>query len=359
MIGDMTRPQLNSSKAAQAAVLCAIVLSALPAPASSAATPNLANLPGGCGPTPSWIEGVILPQEGQDAFQSCFSGQESKAEAVLSIANSRPYAQLITVRGAALDISESSFASALEAELAGLLTSTSSGERPSAFLLSPGRGARLVIDRPRPGPAQPVHIDPAPDNAFAVGALAWRLLSAAASQRVLSAGTERCIAGAVYGALSSSPSPKLALRRMNSCVNAAGVSRKAGRLLHELAARLLGGRSFKAVIHLKGTELHPARIAFQIAPSNPYLTNPSIHLTTTNLGTLPSGRRTVRHLEATGGTPPYRFYFVPEPGGPGVPSWLYLAPDGTLTVDPPIGVAAVEIPVEVVDGSGEHSLLTS
>ena len=67
---------------------------------------------------------------------------------------------------------------------------------------------------------------------------------------------------------------------------------------------------------------------------------------------MPGGRTTVEHLSATGGTPPYRFYLVPEPGGPGVPSWLHLAADGTLTLEPPAGVAAVTLPVEVVDSNG-------
>ncbi len=36
---------------------------------------------------------------------------------------------------------------------------------------------------------------------------------------------------------------------------------------------------------------------------------------------------------------------------PGVPSWLKLAPDGTLIVEPPVGVIAVNLPVEVVDST--------
>jgi hypothetical protein len=349
--------RLNSRNAARAASVCVIALSALLAPVSLAASPSPSRLPGVCGPPPSWIEGVVLPLESQGPFQACFSSRENLAEAVLSIANNRPYAQLITVPGGALDVAESSFASTLERELSTLLTNSTSGGGTSALLLSPGQTARLLIDRPPPGPAQPVHIDPAPDNAFAVGALAWRLLAAAAAHHLLSAGNRSCVARAVDGALSSPLHPELALRRMHSCVNASGLSGKPARLLQTLARRLLSGSFFEEVVHREGAERRLARVAFTIAPSNPNLRNPSIHLTTTNLGTLPSGERTIEHLTAAGGTPPYRFYFVPERGGPGVPTWLYLAPDGTLVVEPPIGVTAVYVQVEVVDSNGEHSLI--
>ena len=258
--------------------------------------------------------------------------------------------------GAQLDLSESSFGGSLEGALSKLLASASSGMGPSAFLLGPGEGAKLAIDRPAPGEAQRVNVDPASVNAFAVGALAWTLLSTAAKHLSLPTATQSCIAAVVYGALSSPPQPAEALRRMHACVNASGLSRNA-KLLRKLASRVLRRRFFSEVIHREGTESRSARIAFQISPSNPNLINPAIHLGPASFGTLPGGQRTVEHLSATGGTPPYRFYIVPEPGGPGVPSWLQLAAAGTLTVEPPVGATAVSLPVEVVDSNGEHSVV--
>jgi hypothetical protein len=344
--------QLNNRRVALAAVLCATSLSATLASAS----PSPANPPG-CRPRPSWIESATLPTEGQGPFQGCFSSNSSQAEALLSIANNRPYAQLITVSGTQLDLPESSFAGSLEGALSRLLASLRSGMGRSAFLLSPGARARLAIDRPAPGEAQRVNVDPAPVNAFAVGALAWTLLSTAAKHRSLPTATLSCIAVVVYASLSSPSQPEEALRRMHACVNASRLSRNAERLLRKLASRLLRGRFFREVIHREGTEHHPARIAFQISPSNPNLINPAIHLGPASFGTLPAGRRTVEHLSASGGTPPYRFYIVPEPGGPGVPPWLHLAADGTLTLETPPGSATVSLPVEVVDSNGEHSVV--
>jgi hypothetical protein len=69
-----------------------------------------------------------------------------------------------------------------------------------------------------------------------------------------------------------------------------------------------------------------------------------------------AGTTTVERLSATGGVPPYRFYAVPEAGGPGVPGWLHLAASGTLILEPPAGATAVTLPVEVVDSTGAHSV---
>jgi hypothetical protein len=338
-----------------AALLCAICLSGTLAPASRAASPNPANLPGGCGPRPSWIETATLPEEGQAALSACFSSKSNQAEALLNVANNRPYAQLITVSGTSPDLAESSFARSLEGALARLLASSSSGTGTSAFLLGPGERAALAIDRPPPGPAEELHIDPAPDNAFAVAALAWRLLSTAAQRVSLPAATESCIAAAVYGALASPPHPELALERMHFCINAAGLSRIPEQLLRELASRLLRDRFFQEVIEREGTEPHPARIALTTSPSNPDLIDPEIHLGSVSLEAS-AGQRTVEHLSATGGVPPYRYYIIPEPGGPGVPSWFHLAADGTLTLEPPAGASQVDFLIDVIDANGESEV---
>lgn len=276
---------------------------------------------------------------------------------MLSIANNRPYAQLITVRGAALDLAKSAFAGQLEARLSTQLAELSSRKGASAFLLAPGANATIAIDRPAPGAAQEVHIDPASDNAFAVAAVTWTLLSAASERRLLGTATQSCVASVLNGALRIPPQPERAFRRVHSCVNAAGLSTRSEKLLRGLASRRLRGKFFHSVIEREGTESHPARIALTIAASNPQLINPDIHLGPASFGSVAGGIRKVEHLSATGGTPPYRYYIVPEPGGPGVPTWLQLAPDGTLILEPPPGIAAVALPVEVVDSNGNHSVV--
>ena len=146
---------------------------------------------------------------------------------------------------------------------------------------------------------------------------------------------------------------------MHACLNAAPVSGRAGQLLRALAARLLRGALFQRVIHRQGTEPHPARIASRSPPRTPNSSTPTSGSARRASPRAGRARRIVEHLTATGGTPPYRFYIVPEPGGPGVPSWLHLASDGTLTLEPPPGVAPVTLPVEVVDSTGQHSVVFS
>lgn len=336
------------------ALLCAVSLSAALPSASTAATAKQVR-PADCAGTPMWIESATVLDEGQNPLPSCFSDASDQAEAVLSIANNRPYAQLITVSGAMLDLAESSFDGLLEQTLSRLLASSPSPTGATAFLLGPGQRASLAIDRSAPGPAQIVHIDPAPDNAFAVAALAWAVLSAAEQYLSLPRAIESCIAAAVRGGLSTPPSPERALRRIHACVNQSSGAPRA--LLQALAARLLRNDSFRKVIHREGTESHPARIAYAVSASNPNLPNPAILLGLASLGTLPGDRLSVRHLSASGGTPPYRFYLVPEPGGPAVPAWVHLAADGTLMLEPPAGTTSVAVPVEVVDSNGEHSVV--
>jgi hypothetical protein len=319
---------------------------------------NPTTLPAGCGPRPSWIAAATISAGGRDPLPSCFSAQSSQAEAVLSIANNRPYAQFVTVTGAVVEQTESSFAGPLERTLSALLAGLGAGGGPAAFVLGAGQSATLVLDRPAPGAAREINVNPASDNAFAVAAVTFTLLSAAAERRLLGTATQGCVASVLYSALRIPSRPEQAFRGVHACVNAAGLPRRAQELLGGLASRLLRGRFFKRVISREGTEPRPARIALTLAASNPELINPDIHLGSASLGTVPGGRATVRHLSATGGTPPYRFYLVPEPGGPGVPSWLHLAADGTLTLEPPAGVAAVSLPVEVVDSNGEHSVVS-
>lgn len=341
------------------AVLGVVSLGAVLAPASSASVTPAARTPGGCAAPPAWIAAAALPQEGQEPLEACFSGESNQAKALLSVVNNRPYAQLITVTGAELDVSESSFAGSEEGALSRLLTTASAGAGSSALLLAPGADATLAIDRPAPGAAHVVHIAAASDNAFAVAAVTWTLLSTAAGHLRLPTATQSCIASVLYRALVNPPQPELALRRVHSCLNTAPVSQRPGALLRGLAARLLRGALFHRIIHRQGTEPRPDRIAFSVPASNPELINPEIRLGPASFHNVPGGGRIVERLTATGGTAPYRFYIVPEPGGPGVPSWLHLASDGILTLEPPAGAAAVSLPVEVVDSAGRHSVVFS
>lgn len=347
--------QLNSRRSAVWAVLCALSLGAILSPQRPA---SAATIPAGCGQRPSWIESATLPRESQDSLDGCFSSDPPQAEALLSIASTRPYAQLITVSGATLDLAESSFASSLEASFSGLLAGSSAVSRRSAFLLGPGAGPTLAIERPLPGGAHEVLIGRAPANASAVAAVAWTLLRLATEHRWLPTATRSCIATAVYGALSSPPQPEEAFRRIHLCVNAAGLGGHAEKLLRALAGRVLRGRSFERVIHREAADSPHAQMVFTIAPSNPNLIDPAIHLGSASFGSVPAGVRTVEHLSASGGVAPYRFYLVPEPGGPGVPRWLKLAAGGTLVLEPPPGASSVNLPVEVVDSRGEHSVVT-
>ncbi len=338
------------------AVLCAVSLSAALAPAGSAAVTDANHPSGGCAPPPAWIADVTLPQEGRDPLGACFL-EAGQAKVVLSVVNDRPYAQLITLTGAQFDPGESSFPGSLEGELSRLLTQAGARAGSSAILLAPAARATLAIDRPAPGAAHVVHIAAASDNAFAVAALTWTLLSTAAGHLRLPPATQSCVASVLYRALANPPHPERALRGVHSCLNAAPVAGRAGKLLRALGARLLRGALFHRIIHRQGTEPHPARIAFTIASSQPDLINPDIRLGPASFPDVPGGGRVVEHLTATGGAPPYRFYIVPEPGGPGVPSWLHLASDGTLTLEPPPGVASINLPVEVVDSTGAHSVV--
>jgi len=349
--------QLHGRTAAVAVLLCATSLGLL-APMARAGVPFDGAPAGSCAAMPSWIAAATLPAEGQGPLSSCFSSRSSQAEAALSVANNRPYAQMITVTGAPLDLAQSSFADPLDGALSALLEKLSSGAGQSVFVLGPAESATLAVERPAPGPGLQVHIDPAGDNAFAVAAVTWRFLSAASEERLLSTATRSCVASVLHRALQSPPAPERALRRVHSCVNSADLPSRAETLLRGLASRLLRDRFFQSVIERQGTEPRPLRISLTIAASNPESINPAIRLGPADYGTIPAGSRTVEHLTATGGVPPYRFYAVPEPGGPGVPSWVQLAADGTLILEPPSNATPVALPVEVVDSTGEHSVVT-
>jgi alpha-tubulin suppressor-like RCC1 family protein len=320
-------------------------------------TGNRAGLPTGCGPTPSWIDSVTLPDSNQDPLPACFSTKSDQTEAVLNVVNNRGYAQTVTVYGAKIDVAKSSFASSFEGQIGKLLAQLSSGNGPSAFVLGPGEGASVTIDRPPPQlAALEIHIDPAAKTASGVGELAWALLTTAKDQIGVPLNVENCVMAAVYNTVSADRGPDSAIAQMHSCVDAAATGTAKG-VLEKLAYGLLVDDFFYKIIDLEGDELYPAQIGFTIPGSNPTFTNPNIHVGPANYGTLPDGTTTIEHLTASGGTPPYRYYIWNEPENAAkVPSWVTLASDGTLTIEPPASASGeVSFYVYAFDSKGEHS----
>ncbi len=322
-------------------------------------TGNRADLPSGCGPPPSWIDSVTLPDSNQDPLPACFSSKSDQAEAVLNVVNNRGYAQTVTVSGAKIDVAKSVFAASFEGQIGKLLAQLSSGNGPSAFVLGPGESASITIDRPPPQQAaQEIHIDPAGKTASGVGELAWALLTTAKDQIGVPVDMENCVQAAVYNTVSADRGPDSAIGQMHSCVDAAsGLSGTAKAVLEKLAYGLLVDDFFYKLLDLEDSEVYPAKIEFTIPGSNPTFTSPDIHISPLDLGTVPDGQQTVVHLSASGGVAPYRFYVWNEPANAAkVPRWVTLGTDGTLTIEPPSHASGeVSFAVYAFDADGEHS----
>ncbi len=320
-------------------------------------TGNRASLPSGCGGSPSWLDEVSLPDSNQDPLPVCFSSTSNNAEAVLNMVNNRGYAQVITISGAKIDVAKSHFADSLEGEAATLFAALGSKGNSSTFILGPGDSATVTIDRPTPQQAaQEVHIDQAPEVASGVGELAWAVLSTASDSVSVPVDRVNCIMSAVYNASSSGSDPSSAIDQMHSCIDAAAAG-TAKDLLKKLSYGLLVDDFFYKVIDLEGDSLYPPQTGFTIPGSNPTFTSPDIHISPLNLGTLPDGQTTTVQLTATGGTAPYLFYIWNEPvNAAKVPSWVHLATDGTLTIEPPEGASGeVSFAVYAFDANGDHS----
>ena len=320
-------------------------------------TGNRASLPSGCGGAPSWLDEVSLPDSNQDPLPVCFSSSSNDAEALLNMVNNRGYAQVITISGAKIDVAKSHLADSLEGEAATLFAALGSTDNSSTFILGPGDSATVTIDRPAPQQAaQEVHIDQAPEIASGVGELAWAVLSTASDSVSVPVDRVDCIMSAVYNASSSGRDPSSAIDQMNSCIDAAAAG-TAKDLLEKLSYGLLVDDFFYKVIDLEGDSLYPPQTGFTIPGSNPTFTSPDIHISPLNLGTLPDGQTTTVQLTATGGTAPYLFYVWNEPvNAAKVPSWVHLATDGTLTIEPPAGISdEVRFAVYAFDASGDHS----
>ena len=320
-------------------------------------TGNRAGLPSGCGGAPSWLDEVSLPDSNEDPLPVCFSSASNDAEAVLNMVNNRGYAQVVTISGAKIDIAKSHFADSLEGEAATLFAALDSKGASSTFILGPGDNVTVTIDRPAPQQAaQQVHIDQAPQVSSGAGELAWAVLSTASDSVSVPVDRIDCIMSAVYNASSSGRDPTSAIDQMHSCIDAAAAGTVKD-LLEKLSYGLLVDDFFYKVIDLEGDALYPPQTGFTIPGSNPTFTSPDIHISPLNLGTLPDGQTTTVQLTATGGTAPYLFYVWNEPANAAkVPSWVSLATDGTLTIEPPEGTSGeVRFAVYAFDANGDHS----
>jgi hypothetical protein len=104
-----------------------------------------------------------------------------------------------------------------------------------------------------------------------------------------------------------------------------------------------------------GILYHKTIATYDSAPPSP--TDNSIQVEGLDFGALPAGQETIEHLTASGGTSPYTFAVSPDPGNEAkVPSWVHLAPDGTLTIDPPAETnQSVSFYVYATDADGQDS----
>ena len=339
-------------------LLCASWLTAMLTPVSFAKATATLSSRTRCGPHPSWIAHTVLPAGHQGPLSVCFAARSNRAEALLSIQSHRDYAQLITLSGVNVVFYESSFSDPLEAGVSNWLWHLSLGKTKEVLMLGPGQRALLAIGRPPPQRApRQVGMQQAQPAAAALGHLAWAFLSAAGGTYI-SPSIERCVMAGVYTTVSSARTPVSALRGLRACVDGGDNNSHPGskRRLRAVARGIFRLARFDVALNLiGGSDRSLSRVAFTIRGSPPGRYNPKIRLGPANFGTVISGRRTVKHLTATGGSPPYRYYLRNE-AGMRAPSWLHLAPDGTVIIEPPQGVSVtVRVRVYVVDSTGARS----
>lgn len=310
-----------------------------------------------CETAPAWISTASLPNAARDTLSACFSARSDQAEALLSVSSTRDYAELITLSGR-VDFGKSSFAGFVGAGLAALLHGFSSASS-EVLVLGPYEHATLSIDRPAPEvPTKTLRLSAALGVPSALAGRVWSFLSAAARRRVVVPhGIKSCLAASLVGSASSAHVAAALLGRTERCVTDATTSgTQPERLLRALAGALLSKGLLIRAAALERREPRAAGVAFTIPRTRAGPVNPKIHVTVADLGDVSDGRATVEHLHASGGTPPYRYYLWSEPGVPPVPSWVDLAPDGTLSLEPPGGTSTdVSLSVYVIDANGYSS----
>jgi hypothetical protein len=311
----------------------------------------------GCGQAPSWIAAGALPVTARSLLSACFAAGSNQAEALVSVNSNRDYAQLITVGGAGAGLVRSSLPDALGAGLAALLAGAGTEGAPRALVLRPYGHVTFTVDRPAGLASRQIEIALAQGVPSALAGRVWTFLSAARARGLAAAGIESCLAVSLAGALSPLPAPSRLLSRMRLCVRRGTPSdTHVGRVLRGLASGLLSERLLVRAVAREGHGQPGSEIALTIPASAPGPVNPGIRVLAPSIPAVSDGRRTVEHLSASGGTAPYRFYLLGEPGAPNPPSWVTLAPDGTLTIAPPDGVSLdVSLTVYVIDADGDYS----
>jgi hypothetical protein len=328
---------------------------ALAAAAHAAPVIALSGVAGPCaGAAPSWLSSGPPVRGGRDLLSGCIGPASNEDEALVSVASSRDYAQLVAVTGAAVGSVQVAVSGALGGELAAALAGESSGRR--LFVLGPYGRATVTIDRPSWQPqTQTITIAPARGAPSALAGRAWSFLSAARAGGSLPGRLSSCLAASLARGPSASGAPPGALAQMRGCVRGAGSSAvDAG--LGALARALISERAFSHAVTLELREPMsvPMRLSIPVSPPGPV--NPSIRIVLPALGAVLDGMRTVGRLSASGGVAPYRFYIRREAGAPAVPSWVTLTPDGMLTIAPPLGADAnVTLMVYAVDATGAFS----
>jgi hypothetical protein len=320
-------------------------------------TGNRSALPTGCGSPPSWIEGVAMSGSRNESLPSCIAAESDSETLYVRIVNNRGYAQFLTTSGAVIDVSRSGWGDSVLGTIAAGLERLSTGNTRSSFLLAPGSQATVAFDRP---PRQigdtTVTLRSASQGATAAATLAWALLGKLKKEFGKKVNATDCVIGVLHSALGSGVDAGSAIGRLHTCATAAtaGLKGSAKTLAAKIAIAVLATDFFYKVIDLAADELYPPRIEFTIQGLSPI--DPGIRVEGGGLGSLRAGQRAVFHLSASGGSPPYRFAQWIDSSGSSLPAWADLASDGTLTLDPPLGVEGdFAAFVYAYDSSGRHS----
>jgi hypothetical protein len=321
---------------------------------------------GACEPAPSWLAGATPPARDRGPLSACFA-RSSEAEAPLQLANGGPRALLITVSGPVVALDEYWFSGRVDAALASGLAQPGGGagagsgtgeQGEQVIVLGPHRRATLTIGRPPPAPAtQAIRIVAAHGVAETLAGLAWQFMHDARQLAPVPAAVQSCATATLRRASSPAGVGRDQLALMRACVaRAAAHAGRAARRVRALASSLLSERAFERVADSAGGEARAAPIVLSVAGSAPGPINPQIHIAIPSLGTVVDGARTIVRLHASGGRAPYRFYIWREPGAAPVPSWVRLAPRGTLTIAPPTGASLhVQLTIYAIDAEGYFS----
>ncbi|HXW58795.1 MAG TPA: hypothetical protein VEJ23_04890 [Solirubrobacteraceae bacterium] len=309
-----------------------------------------------CAAAPSWLSVGTLPDGSGGPLSACFA-RSSEAEAPLELSNDGARALLLAVTGP-VELDEYWFSGRVDAALATSLQGVGSGGDEQVVVIGPHRRTTLTIGRPPPaGERQEIGIATARGPAGALAAVGWTFLHDAREHAPIPAGVERCVASTLLGVGLVAARAQHALSPMRQCVQdavdhapgaASAIRADASRLLSD-AALAGAARSGRGV-----PEVSPIDLAIAGSPPGPV--NPDIRIALPDLSSVFDGTRTVSRLSASGGTAPYRFYVWQEPGGAPVPSWVRLAPRGTLAIAPPAGASlSVKLTIYAVDADGYYS----